>query len=95
MSPQLGYKKEKVPKRTFEQLMAWYEVALPRRPLERETWKADNTYVNHWKLDTYMLHATRGVREVGIEAALPVWLSFSAATVLSALASGCVLRRWS
>ena len=61
---QVGYKKEKLNPETYAYLMEWYNEA--SRSRKSEKWAADNTYVNHWKVDTIMVHAPSRVRDVRV-----------------------------
>lgn len=61
---QVGYKKEKLDPELYEYLMDWY--GKPARRKTTETWPPDNTYVNHWKLDTVMMHAPTKLHRVSV-----------------------------
>eukprot|EP00904_Undaria_pinnatifida_P011948 jgi/Undpi1/7884/HiC_scaffold_24.g10356.m1 len=52
---EVGYKKEKLNPETYAYLMEWYNKAARSRTSEK--WAEDNVYVNHWKVDTIMVHA--------------------------------------
>eukprot|EP00903_Cladosiphon_okamuranus_P005880 g5816.t1 len=54
---ELGYKKEKLNPTTYAYLMEWYTAMMESREPTVEKWPPDNTYVNHWKVDTTMLFA--------------------------------------
>lgn len=44
--------------------MEWYRAQLEVRKPTVEKWPPDNTYVNHWKIDTTMLFAPGRVQNV-------------------------------
>ena len=61
---QVGYKKEKLNPETYSFLMAWYSRRSPVLESVKESWPPDNTYVNHWKQETTMMHAPSMVHRV-------------------------------
>lgn len=44
--------------------MEWYKTQLESSDPTVEKWPSDNTYVNHWKVDTTMLFAPGRVQKV-------------------------------
>lgn len=44
--------------------MEWYRAELVTKKPTVEKWPPDNTYVNHWKIDTTMLFAPGRVQNV-------------------------------
>lgn len=54
--------------------MEWYRAQLEVRKPTVEKWPPDNTYVNHWKIDTTMLFAPGRVQNVSeIEFMVLLW----------------------
>ncbi|CAM9198984.1 unnamed protein product [Discosporangium mesarthrocarpum] len=52
----LGYEKMRTPEGIFGAILDWYKPILKKGESVRENWRRDNTYVNHWKVDTKMVH---------------------------------------
>jgi len=61
---QVGYKKEKLDPATYAFLMDWYHDEMESVSPKVESWPPENTYVNHWKIDTTMSHSPRRVQKV-------------------------------
>lgn len=59
---QVGYKKEQLDPDTYQYVMDWYNSTKGNGITEK--WPPDNTYVNHWKVNTVMKHAPFRVHEV-------------------------------
>ncbi|CAM9285535.1 unnamed protein product, partial [Hapterophycus canaliculatus] len=69
---EIGYKKEKLNPETFAYLLQWYESQIMARDPVVEKWPPDNTYVNHWKVDTTMSHSPPRVHTRLYEDLLPL-----------------------
>lgn len=63
-SRQLGYKKEKLNPDTYAYLMEWYHSQMENKVPVTEKWALDNTYVNHWEVDTKMTAAPMRIHRV-------------------------------
>ncbi|CAB1098264.1 unnamed protein product [Ectocarpus sp. CCAP 1310/34] len=74
---ELGYKKEKLNPDTYAYLMEWYHSQMENKAPVTEKWAPDNTYVNHWEVDTKMTAAPTRIHRRLYQDLLPVMEEWS------------------
>ncbi|CAM9160642.1 unnamed protein product [Choristocarpus tenellus] len=58
---EVGYLKSRVPEETFAAIRDWHSQNVGTEKVEK--WLDDNTYVNHWKVPTYMIRVPHWLKE--------------------------------